>query len=171
MKLKNKINIAKYLRVSVPNQSNDKGLSIEAQNQAVEDFIYNRKFEHFTEKNMSENYIIYVRLSSDDSILKQKIFLNEFANKNSLAVVHIFIDTGSTFVKRSAYMQMKKALLSGKVKGVICMSIDRLARSVCEMTEILDLIACKDIEIVTPQASYNVSKYSNYEEAFIIKIK
>ena len=108
------------------------------------------------------NYLIYCRKSSESeerqilSLDSQEETLVQLAKKNNLNVVEIFRESKSAKKEgRPLFTDMLKLLAKGKIDGVICWKLDRLARNMADGGRIIDLLQRGVIkEIRTPEATH-----------------
>lgn len=124
--------------------------------------------------------VLYLRksradpLSVEETLVRHKEQLIEFASKNGLTITHIYeeIVSGDSLYARP---EMLKLLQDAENKGfdsVMCMDFDRLGRSsMSEQGIILETLKNSNIVIITPRKIYDLNnemdeEYSEFESFF-----
>lgn len=114
----------------------------------------------------TKKYAIYARTSGDVmkqsmGIISQVHTLQLLAERNSLEVSKVYEEIGSTVAKeRPIFESMIKAVKSGQIDGILCVSIDRLTRTLECSQELQKLIDSKRLEILTPSLSISNAEIS-----------
>ena len=108
-------------------------------------------------------YAIYARKSSEDedrqvlSLDSQEKTLKELSSSYGLKVLHIFREAHSAKApdKRPVFAEMVDAIKSGRIRGIICWKLDRLARNPDEAGRIIGMLQRKEIlHIKTQEKDY-----------------
>ncbi len=95
-----------------------------------------------------ETCVIYLRLSRDDgqnaaeseSIQSQRLFLTQFARKNSFSITAEFVDDGISGMiwERPALQNMIKAAESGWIRTILVKDLSRISRDYIRVGEMLE---------------------------------
>lgn len=107
----------------------------------------------------TKKYAIYARASGDvekqsRSIKSQVKTLQMLAKSNSLDITQIYEEVGSASAEdRPCFESMVRNIKTGQINGILCIGIDRLARTFDCSLDACALILRKKVEIITPALS------------------
>ena len=102
---------------------------------------------------MSKKVAIYVRVSTkrDQTTENQRIELQKYCERQGWQVADVYDDSGISGSKsdRPAVARMMKDAAQGKVQVVCVWKIDRLARSVADLLNILSTLRSHGVDFVS----------------------
>ena len=109
------------------------------------------------------NYVLYARKSSEEdsrqmlSLDSQESVLKEIAQRGGLNIISVLREARSAKApyKRPVFSEMVKMINAGKVNGILCWKMDRLARNPVDEGQIKYLLQTNRIQkIKTPERDY-----------------
>jgi len=120
-----------------------------------------------------EKVYLYARTASkrqgkSPSLQSQVEMLREFAKKEGYEITKVFEDYGYSRVsQRPAFEQMLKEVAKGKIRYVLCMSLDRMIDDILTLGKILMLMGGKGFQIITLRNTYDKS----YEKQILMNME
>ena len=97
---------------------------------------------------MERKIVGYVRVNPPERVETAQEIEQQAERLEDQGATEIFIDIGSSLAKdRSEFSLMMAAVLAGEVQEVVVTSVDRLARSLANLNQFIDIFHDSDVNL------------------------